>query len=269
MIVKTYKKLEVFLDRWVSGAIDLLIIESNSGLGKTNLIREKLKGVSHLAINSHITPLQNYKTLFENRDKLVWFDDVYFLLVNQLNVTLLKQLCETTSVKKLAYYTTSEAIGCVPMSFNTTSRVLISCNSVEGNDVHIQAIKDRGFHIRFEPTREELLSKMREISINYPSLADSEKEEVMSLIEYNSKHCKNFSLRSLIKGFQLYQYYKLKGEGWETDLLEELGLNDKLVRMNELLAKHSSDMERLKHWDWSRQTFYTYKALAEASYAEV
>ena len=247
----------------MSGTIDLLIIESSAGLGKTQLVKGKLKQIEHLMVNSHTTPLANYKQLYEHKDKLVWFDDVYYLLLNKLNVALLKQLCETTDMKTLCYHTTSEAINEVPFEFTTASKVLITCNSIEGNNPHLKAVKDRGFHIKFTPTRQEVLSKIQEVASNYPLLSDKDKEEVLSIIESNSKNIKDLSLRSLIKGFQLYRYYNLKGENWKEDFLKELGLNEKLVKMNELLLKHNSDLDRLKEWNWSRQSYYNYKKLIE------
>ena len=263
MEVETYEKLEIFIDRWIAGTIDLLIIQSEPGLGKSHLIKEKLKQAEHLAVNSHVTPLANYKQLYTNKNKLVWFDDVYYIFLNKLNITLLKQLCETTEVKKVCYHTTSELIGEVPQEFTTTSKVLISCNEIEGNNPHLKAVKDRGFCITFIPTRKELLQKMREVAINHHLLEDSEKQEVLNLIEYNHKNIKNLTLRDFVKGCQLYQYYKLKGIDWKQDFLNMLGLKEKLVKMNELLVKHENDKERLTEWKWSRQTFYCYKKLAE------
>lgn len=263
MEVTTYKKLSTFVDRWITGTIDLLIVESEAGLGKSHLIKEKLKEAEHLAINSHVTPLMNYKQLFLNKDKLVWFDDVYYLLLNKLNVALLKQICETKDVKKLSYYTTSELIGDVPETFTTSSKVCISCNCIEGNNPHIRAIKDRAFHLSFRPTRAEIINKLQEVSLNYPLLEDKEKEEVLNLIESNSRNIKNLSLRTLIKGFQLYRFFKLKRVDWREDFLRELGLNEKMVSINELLVKYNTDTDRLKMWRWSRQSFYNYKKLVE------
>jgi hypothetical protein len=263
MEVTTYTKLETFIDRWIAGTIDLLIIESKAGMGKSHLIKDKLKNSEHLAINSHITPLMNYKQMYEHRHQKIWFDDVYYLLLNKLNIALLKQICETTETKRLCYHTTSELIGDVPEEFTTSSKVLITCNCIEGSNPHLKAVKDRGFHIEFNPTRQEIISRLQEVSQNYPLLEDKEKEEVLNIIEANSKYIKDLSLRTLVKGFQLFQYYKQKGVDWQEDFLKMLGLSDKMVRMNELLVKYDNDNDRLTEWEWSRQTFYTYKRLAE------
>jgi hypothetical protein len=263
MEINNYQKLELFIDRWLEGHIDLLIIESAPGLGKSHFVKSKLKQLKHISINNHTTPLANYKQLYHNRDKAIWFDDVYYLLLNKLNIAILKQLCETTNQKRLSYYTTSELIGDVPSEFFTTSKVIITCNAVEGNNPHLKAIKDRAFYIKFNPTKKEIISKLQEVTNNYPFLEQNEKEEVLNLIEYNSKCIKDLSLRTLIKGFQLYQSFKTKGIDWREDFLKILNLNEKLVKMNELLIKYSSDQDRLKEWNWSRQSFYNYKKLIE------
>ena len=263
MRVHTYRKLEVFIDRWLSGMIDLLIIESKPGLGKSHLVREKLREIKHMAVNSHSTPLSTYKNLYYNRGKLVWFDDVDHLLLNKTSLALLKQVCESSEVKKVSYFTTSDLIGNVPQEFVTTSSVLVTCNALDNNNIHLQAIKDRGFYIQFMPTKKEIIKKLQEVTMNYPLLEQKEKEQVLNLIESNAQNIKNLTLRSLIKGFQLFRYYKFKGIDWREDLLKELGLNEKLVQINKLLIRHNSDIERLKEWKWSRQSFYTYKKLVE------
>lgn len=261
MIVRTYKKLDTFIDRWVSGAIDLLLIESEAGLGKTYQIRERLKKIEHLAVNSHITPLETHRQLYEHRDELVWFDDITMLLYNRIQVSILKQLADTTAVKTLCYYTTSELIGDIPMKFITSSRLLISCNRIEGSNPHIAAIKDRGFYIQFQPTQAEIINKLKEIATKYEFLAPIEKEDVLQLIIRNAKHCKNLTLRTLVKGFQLYQYYKVTGIDWQQDLLAEMGISEKLIALNQLLEECENDTDRLKQWQWSKQTFYTYKKM--------
>lgn len=263
MIITTYDRLNVFLDRWITGAIDLLIIESGAGLAKTSLARERLKGIPHLAINSHVTPLEMYKQLYKHKDELVWFDDVTLLLFNPIQVSLLKQVCDTHKTKILSYFTTSDLIEDVPNKFFTESRVLITCNSIEAYNPHILAIKDRGFFLRFEPTREEILAKMREVTKNYPLLTENEKLEVLNFIEQHSKNVRKLSLRFLVKGFQLYNYWKLKGVDWQEDLLKELGISEKLIVMNELLTNYDNDQQRLAHWNYSRASFYNYKQIAE------
>lgn len=263
MIVDNYAKLEVFIDRVISGTINLLIIQSEAGLAKTTLIRDKLMGIKHYEVNSHITPLMNYIQLFDHKDQIIWYDDLSFLFTSKASIAILKQVADTSENKRICWLTTSEAIGDIPQEFFTSSKVIISCNSIEGDNPHIKAIKDRSFHLIFRPLRQEIIKKMHEISLNYPFLEDSEKEEVLNIIKQNSINIKSLSLRHLIKGFQLYQYKKLKGIDWKQDFFNELDINEKLVKLNELLIKYDNDLDRLKEWDWSRQTFYSYKKIIE------
>lgn len=263
MIITTYDRLNIFLDRWISGTIDLLIIESDAGLGKTHSVRERLKDIPHLFINSHVTPLENYKQLYDFKDCPVYYDDVTMLLLNPIQISLLKQVCDTHKTKTISYYTTSDLIEDVPNKFTTTSRVIITCNRVEGDNPHVKAIKDRGFFLRFEPTREEILNKMQEVTKNYPLLEPNERQEVLDFIRQHHLNVRRLSLRGLVKGFQLYNYWKLKGVDWQEDLLKELGISEKLVVMNQLLTTYDNDQERLQHWGYSRASFYNYKQIAE------
>jgi len=267
IVVKSYDKLKDYVQMWVDGYTDLLIIEGSAGMGKTSMVKEVLyenrDKARAICINSHITPVMAYKTLYENRDKLIWYDDIYQLLINQLNVSILKQLCETREVKKVSYYSTSKQLEKeqVPLEFNTTSRVLITCNAVSGNNPHVMAVKDRGFHIVFKPTRNELINHLQTVSIGYDLLDDKGKEEVLKVIEYNSKFIKNLSLRTLIKGFQLYKHAKLTNRDWLPDFLDLLGIDEKLKVVTELLNKYNTDKDRLKEWEWSERSYYRYKAI--------
>ena len=53
------------------------------------------------------------------------------------------------------------------------------------------------------------------------------------------------------------------GTEWKEDLLKELGISDKLIKLNELLVKYDSDLDRLKEWTWSKQTYYAYKKMVD------
>lgn len=235
MEIQTYERLSTFLDRLVDGSIRLLIIESEAGLGKTHIAKQKLKDLDCFFVNSHITPLQCYIELYRHRDTpLIVLDDIFQLLTNRLNISLLKQLCDTSETRKICWYSTTDLLGNTPMEFYSDSRVLILCNSIESRNPHLKAVLDRGFYLQFRPKRSEILAKMREISSSYPSLEQEEKSRVLKLISANSDYISDMSLRTLLKGFSLVEYYKRTGVEWRSDFLAELGLDN--IQQKDLLA---------------------------------
>jgi hypothetical protein len=83
------------------------------------------------------------------------------------------------------------------------------------------------------------------------------------LIKEYSKFCE-FSLRTFVKGLDLYKECKGKEISWKNILLNEMKINPKLVLLNELLQKYIQEKERIDEWEmkgYSKRSYYDYKNL--------
>lgn len=262
MIVESYEKMQEFVQRWLDGSVRFLIIESDAGLGKTSTVQQMLKDNKALFIGGHCTPLSHYKLLYRHQNcELIVLDDLTSLFLNRQNIGLLMQYCDSGELRTVSWQSTSKALEDLPQSFHVSARICVLCNHVEAQDKYVHPILDRAFHLQFRPTKQELMQKMKQITADYPFLEPTEKEAVLNVIEQNIQHVKNISLRHLVKGFWLYNDFKTKGREWKPDFLKLLGIDEKLVALNQLLVKHSTDNARLQDplWQWSRATWYSYK----------
>jgi len=266
MIVKTYSELKFFIEMFKNGNADLLVIEGPGGCGKSKVTDSIMQESRHLKILAHITPMQLFILGYKFRDLPVIIDDVDCLLYNEQNVSLLKMFCETTETKSLAWLTTSNLLEEkeIPQRYYTKSKVLILTNDFNVLTKKIGALMDRGWLIQFQPNREELLNKIKEIKDSCENgLTSEEKNEIYNLIERFSKFCK-FSLRTFMKGMMLYKECNNgKHLNWKEKLLREMNINSKLVLINELLTRYDNDKERLAEWEkkYSIRSFYNYKAV--------
>ena len=258
MIIKSYSELEEYIKMFKNQTSDLIIIMSKAGLGKTTTLKKIMGKSNFIYINTHSTPLKTYINLFENRDNPVCFDDISTLLKNQIMVSILKSLADTSPIKELNYNTTSKLIGNAPESFRTTSNVCILLNEFDLKNKDLAPIIDRGFFIEFAPSKKEILKKIEKISKSQ-SIADLEKC-VYEFIRDNYQKIKNLSIRTYIKALQLFRDNPAK---WKERFMKMIGFDEKLIAYLQLKEKYKTDKEMIKKYKWSRSTFYRIKQEAE------
>jgi len=264
MQIKTYKELQFYIEMFRNNNIDLLILEGVGGLSKSRIVEELMKEKEYLKIVSHVTPMKLYILGFEHQNQPIIFDDCDCLLQNDSNVALLKMFCDTSESKEINWFTTSSKLNeeNIPEKYSTRSKVIIICNNFSELTEKVSSLKDRGWHLKFLPSNDELLAKMREILPEiHQDLTIKEKTEVYQVIEKFS-NVAEISLRTLIKGLSLYKECRDKGIDWRNILLSSIELNPKLVLLDKILRDYEKEADRIKAWEengYSRRNYYEYK----------
>jgi hypothetical protein len=264
MIVNKYSELAFFINMFKNGNCDLLIIESKGGVGKSRLFESLMQDTHYLRVLSHITPMKFFILGYMFKDKKILIDDVDGLLSNEENISLLKMFCETREIKEVSWLTTNSLLekGGIPSRYETRSKVCILTNSFQELTKKVSALKDRGWHIEFNPSDNEILNKIKEILPDIPSkLTLEEKLEVFNLIKEYSNFC-DISIRTFVKGLQLCTECKGKEISWKQILLNDMKINPKLVLINDLIKKYPIEKERVEAWEkegFSKRSFYDYK----------
>ncbi|MFA6089930.1 MAG: hypothetical protein WC755_08795, partial [Candidatus Woesearchaeota archaeon] len=109
--IKTYKELYSYFDAFGKKELNLMIIVSRGGLGKTFIAEEALIEHAPLIFSGHVTPMSMFRELHnrneEEKDFITVFDDVDTLFLNKTNVAILKQVCDTREEKTIKYFTSS------------------------------------------------------------------------------------------------------------------------------------------------------------------
>jgi len=244
-----------------AGDLTLLILQGECGIGKTEGIKEAFQGFDYVSLSTHITPLSLHISCYENKDKPICLEDIDELLKSPISVSLMKQLTETRTVKRLSYHSTSNRLT-VPPSFETTSRVLISCNALQADNPNMRALLSRGLYIRFEPTRDELLRKMASIleKIDIVDLPLAQRKEVLSFIVKHSAYAISLNLRHLCRGLCFYSYWlKHNDFDWKETLLKLMQIDTKLAEVLMLMQSEKSVVEQVKLYKGSRSSYFAYK----------
>jgi len=202
--IQTYAELKTFYVAFKTGKINLLIIESDGGLGKTHTAESVVPEAYF--IRGHATALSIYMKIHNEHPDLIVFDDVETLLRNRTNTTLLKQILDTKAVKTVNYHTTHTIGGSdIPPQITTSAKAMILCNDLKKEGKDTLALLSRGHHIKFIPSHEEIFKQMRKFAKD---------ADILREIKKILKDAGDFNLRTYVKSVEL----RLSGLDWQTYL---------------------------------------------------
>lgn len=151
--IKTYTELADWFRLYNQKTVQILIVNSSPGLGKSTIARKMIKDFE--LIEGRITAASLYDRLYLARDKLIVIDDIDDIYKDRQSVNLLKCLCQTEEIKRLSWQTRTNRVNS-PMEFETTSKVMILTNRWDRLNEHIGAIEDRGILLQFVPSATEV-----------------------------------------------------------------------------------------------------------------
>lgn len=241
-----------------------LIIFGECGIGKSYSVLRALKEEStdFVFSSGFTTPLQLYNFLFENRKKVIVFDDISGLLNNKVCLDILKSALFSIKDVRLVEYQSKTPLLDVPQHFIFEGRIIIIANSFYDNR-DLKAVADRVLFYELKLSYEQLISTIFELARqDYKDLKREERFMIAKWIKENtSQATRNINLRFLFKCYEFYRYDRAK---WQ-DLAKESIINDERIALvNELLKKHTSvkeaEQEFVEVGNGSRRTFYRIKA---------
>ena len=252
LTITKYSELFKFVSAFQKKKLNLLIIVSRGGLGKTFTVEEALMEQAPLTITGHVTPLKLYTEILERskeeKDFILVFDDVDALLTNKDIIALLKQVCDTRDEKIIKYFTTSPILKDMPSEFETSCKVIMLMNTLKADDANMKALMSRAHLLDFRPPDTEILGNLK-------SWADD--EEILKFIERFAPFSKTLNLRVYKRAEEL----KDSGLNWREEIVNILDIDSRLFEISDLLKQYSTDKEREKHFSASRASFYRFKKL--------
>ncbi len=249
--ITTYLELSSFISAFGDGHLNMLVVCSRGGLGKSETVQRTLEGDS-VIVSGHETPLDLYRKLFDGRDRLVVFDEIDGLLANVANVGLLKQVCETREVKRVQWGSTDKRAAKIDGGvghFHTRSRVCLLCNSFELFNANVAALKTRGMTVQFVPSRRQILDKIRTFATD---------SEIVEFLEEFHEAIPDLNLRT----YGILADLKRAGLDWRRYAFDESNLNPKVMEIANLLQRFDADVERVKQYSGSRRDYYNWKPQA-------
>jgi hypothetical protein len=214
-----------------------VIVSGPGGLGKTfnvvkTLVASGLKDISHLAefevganinikkafkvVKGYATPKGLYRTLYENRESVLVFDDCDSVLKDPVSLSLLKGALDSYE-KRIISWRADMKDEDLPLSFEFKGRVVFISN-LPSNALD-QAIISRSLAVDLSMTNQQKVDRMRwllEQSDFMPEVATKIKLEAITLIESIKDKAKELTLRTLVQATNIRQN---GGANWK-DLAE-------------------------------------------------
>jgi len=193
-----------------------------SGLSDVSLVEEYDAGDridsknSYRVIKGYSTPKGLYRTLYDNRNGVIVFDDCDSVLKDPVSLNLLKGALDSYS-RRIISWRSEIRDDELPQSFEFKGRVIFISNL--GSDKIDQAIISRSMSVDLSMTKEQKIERMQyllEQKSFMPEYAKSFKQDALDLINSVRDSVKELSLRTLI---QVTKIRKSAGANWK-DLAE-------------------------------------------------
>jgi len=231
-----------------------LLLYGPCGLGKSYLVKKALieEKINFEIIKGHITSLQLYKFLYENRNKIILLDDLN-ILDNEINFNMLKA-CLSDDERLVQYHTSSSKLD-IPNKFYFEGRLIILQNLNPKSNPSMKAVESRilSYNLEFDyQTKIKIIFELAKQ--NYDGLSLEQRMNIAEWIKENtSEATENLNLRLL---FLCFEFYKFDSEKWK----ELAKANFKTNRHIELIVMGMSESEWCEETGKSRRTYYNYKS---------
>jgi hypothetical protein len=215
-----------------NGAQASVVVTGPGGLGKSFTVNQTLtangfKDVSTLedfavgtviktnkafrVIKGYSTPKGLYRTLYENRDGVIVFDDCDSVLKDPVSLNLLKGALDSYSRRIISWRADIKDED-LPTTFEFKGRIVFISN-LASTQID-QAIITRSMAVDLSMTRKQKIERMRHLLTSgefMPEFDKATKNDAMSLIDKLQDKVKELSLRTLI---QVTKIRKSAGSNW-------------------------------------------------------
>jgi hypothetical protein len=193
-----------------NGMVDMTVLDEFAVGTKINTNK------SFRIIKGYSTPKGLYRTLYENKDGVVVFDDCDSVLKDPVSLNLLKGALDSYS-KRIISWRADIRDDDLPTTFEFKGRVVFISNL--GSDKIDQAIISRSMAVDLTMTKEQKVERMQYLLDQpgfMPEVSKQVKQDALDLINSVRDSVKELSLRTLI---QVTKIRKSSGANWK-DLAE-------------------------------------------------
>lgn len=186
-----------------------LIVTGQGGLGKSFTVKQTLtqcgleEGVDYVIIKGFSTPRSLFTTLWENRDRIVVFDDCDEVLKNNVATNILKGALDSNDVRTISWLTArggatdEDGNGC-PNQFDFQGKVIFISN-MSLHSIN-QAILSRALYVDVAMTTDEKIERMGAIAAHVrPNLTIEQKREVLDFLSHFKAQIKDLNMRTFLK----------------------------------------------------------------------
>lgn len=226
--IDVFKLIELYTSQVARGKSNSLIISGDSGVGKTQTVRDTLsnmglvKDENYYFVTGTATTAGLYELLFKNRNKLIVFDDCDAVFKDAESLNILKGALDTYRVREISKMTKGNTFdsmgmsdeemesefqerGKFPNKFAFTGQIIFISNLPE--DKFDKAILSRSLHIDVHLSKFELFSHLKNVIRRLSP--EVEYDVKLEALTYLTEVCENnptkfdLNIRSLIHAINL------------------------------------------------------------------
>jgi len=247
--------IEAVLKKDVFGAL----IVSKGGLGKTRNIREIIQehgldeDIEWIHVAANITDTELYKTLFDHKDKVIFFDDIGSAAKTIAGITILKQATETKDGNKreISWVSPTFVLKDYPKSFEFSGRLIMCLNmGPDERNADNAALRTRFLSCVFDPSNKtvmEMIYSIRDGLID-GKISEDEFEEIFNFIAENATEDSDLNIRLFKNAVVWYRLTKK----WQKYVMEDLGYDSDTKTVLEI--EHKGLRGKAATDEWSTKT---------------
>ena len=228
-INQRFEFLETLVQMIIDKNIPSLLITGEGGLGKTHTVKSVIErnGLSdvmiemakapkvavdeddepvehknpgdYIFIKGFTTPKGVYRLLYENRDKIIVFDDCDAALMNPTAVNLIKAAADSYDDRWVSWHSEGLFGSDLPSSFRFEGQIIFISNmSYHKID---QAIRSRSMCVDLSMTTEQKIERMTKIAVSdsfMPEFSEEIKLDALNFLRDRQRMVRDMTLRSLI-----------------------------------------------------------------------
>jgi len=229
----------------------LFVFGAQGGLGKSRAILHTLdeEGIEPILINSHITPLALYTTLFRYRgEETLFFDDCDSMYSSMPHLGLLRSALWGSP--RTVTYGSSQLPDGLPSAFDTTARFIFAANVMPRRNDAFKAVLSRCDIFELSATNEEVIDLMRSVSVS--GFKDLTPEDCRMVIDYIAENADDRQLSMRLLGPSLRKLLYARGEGidWEPMIKSQLRTLGRKNASSKRLDSRTKDLRLLRKAIW-------------------
>lgn len=195
--------MENLVDMVINKTMNSLIITGEPGTGKTYTVKRRLDAAGlreiddYTVVKGFSTPKAMFRTMYENQDKLIIFDDCDSVLKDMTALNILKAGLDSYDKRIVTWNSEREAED-LPNSFEFKGQIIFISNMPQ--EKMNPAVMSRSLLVDVSMSKNEKIERMRKL---LPELDDrlemDAKEECLNLLVEESENAVEFNLRTLLK----------------------------------------------------------------------
>jgi len=230
------------------------MIVSKGGIGKTRSIRQiiensgLIEGKDWIHVAANITDTELYKILYDNNDKIIFFDDIGTASKSQAGITILKQATETKDGNNriISWTSPTYILKDYPTSFAFTG-YLIMCLNIRPNvrNGDIEALTSRFLSCIIDISNKTILEMI--YSLKYSLSEDANPEEFEMIFDYVCE-IGNEESDINIRVFKNAIIWHKLNDNWKKFVEEDLGFDNDTKTVIEIITDGYKGKQATEIW---------------------